>query len=380
MTLRSRSLNIDDGGTIQKVGSGAFGPSPVAWKRYIASSTDVIGDYGGIHGLTLDKVDKQIECFNGNTKETVFDGNYMVYNHIAPAFYQTATFGHVAVAGTPSEAASATKMIARSNPSRAAIDLPISLVELKELPELFHLAGKHLLRKGSSAFLSYQYGWKPLIRDVKSLLDFSTTFKKRMKEVTRIIENGGVRYRQSLGTWSATGAQGPLFISSDNGDLIQARSVIQSRVDMWATVRWLPITNVSSLVGTPELENRVRKAIGGLQADLSTTWNLIPWSWLIDWCGTMGDFLAANRVILPFGPTACCVMTHTYTTHSWTPTYYANVYPFLSGGAARILVDTKRRSGGLGASVTADIPMLSGRQASILGALGIQRVPRGILR
>jgi len=362
------------------VGSGAFGPDVVTWPSYRATSADIIGDFGNPHSLLMDKTTRLIECFNGNTKETPGDGNYMVYNNCAPAFYRGASFTHLAVSGTPTDAASATRAIARSNPSRAVIDLPISLVELRELPSLLHLAGKHLLRKGANALLSYQYGWKPLIQDVRSLTDFSAAFKKRMKEVTRIVERGGTRYRHSIGNWSAVGTQGPLFISSDNGDLIQAKSDIKSKCEMWSTVRWSTYVQCSHLIGTPELEAMVIKAIGGWQVDASTTWNLIPWSWLVDWYGTMGDFLEANRKVFPFESSACCVMKHTTTTHTWTPTFYKNVYKNLSGGSAVIQVDTKYRNGGLGASVSADIPIMSGRQASILGALGIQRVPRGILR
>ena len=373
-------MSLDQTGTYQKVGSGAIGPVTVNSPAYRASSTDVADDYGGIHPLVLDKVTRLTENFNGNTKETPFDGNYMVYNNYTPAFFQTATFGHMAVSGTPSEAVAATRTIARSNPSRSHVDLAISFAELRELPQLLHLAGKGLLRKGSSAYLSYQYGWKPLIKDLGSICDFSTAFKNRMKVVTRIIETGGVRYNHSLGDWSATGTQGPLFISSDNGDLIQARSSIISKVKMWSSVRWTSYLKISHLVGSPELERMVRRALYGETLDLKTTWNLIPWSWLFDWFGTMGDFLEANRSMLPFESSACCVMTHTETKHSWTPTYYQNVYPNLTGGKAVILVDTKKRSGGLGATITADIPILSARQASILGALGIQRVPRGILR
>lgn len=338
----------------------------------------MIEDYGGSHPFTLDRVEKRITGFEGTTKQNASDGNYLVYHNYAAPYYQTATFGHLALPALSTDAANATKAFARTNPSRPSIDLPTALVEMRELPELFRWTGKYLIHKGADAFLSYQYGWKPLIRDMHSTMMFSSHFRKRMDEVRRSYDKGGLRSRFSLGSAHATGGNA-VAISSDNGDLIQARATINTTRTSWATVRWYPDNPSLLPIGSVELENAVRRAIGGLTPDLATTWNLIPWSWLTDWFGTMGDFLIANRNYLGYSHSACHVMHKTITTHKYTPLPYKGAYPALNGGEATMTVTSLRRGVSIGPTVTADVPCLTGQQLSILGALGIRRVPRGVL-
>jgi len=108
-------------------------------------------------------------------------------------------------------------------------------------------------------------------------------------------------------------------------------------------------------------------------ADSSELWQLMPWSWLIDWFSNTGEFLDAHRNSVPAEPSLVNVMTTIRSVDKLVRIPGPLDNPLISGGNATYTTTTKAR-GQSGAVLTADIPHLSGRQLSILGALGLQRL------
>jgi hypothetical protein len=47
------------------------------------------------------------------------------------------------------------------------------------------------------------------------------------------------------------------------------------------------------------MHDLARKAVLGLTIDFATAWQLIPWTWLTDWCYDVSSYLKANRNIIP---------------------------------------------------------------------------------
>jgi hypothetical protein len=102
--------------------------------------------------------------------------------------------------------------------------------------------------------------------------------------------------------------------------------------------------------------------------DFSTGWELMPWSWLIDWGSNIGAFFAANRNIIPAVLSSTRLITHTRTvyqqTSSVTHSNYWRLNPF------RVSLETKERKA-VSIAPTAHFPFLSGKQLGILGSLAI---------
>jgi len=110
----------------------------------------------------------------------------------------------------------------------------------------------------------------------------------------------------------------------------------------------------------------------GLTVDLSTVWQIMPWSWLVDWGGNLGTFLKANRNIIPAQLTQCCVMLHTLT--EWDSPGLSgikNSTPY-SLEPIKIQRESKTRTS-VSPSVTAQFPFLSGNQVGILASLATTR-------
>jgi hypothetical protein len=115
------------------------------------------------------------------------------------------------------------------------------------------------------------------------------------------------------------------------------------------------------------LRRLARKAVFGLSFEPEDAWNLIPWTWMIDWFSNCGEWLEAHNNRIPCSPERVCIMTKTETVCVWIRTDSLSY----TGGECYALRTTKSRALSSG-SAEAWLPFISERQLSILGALHIQ--------
>jgi len=272
-----------------------------------------------------------------------------------------------------------TQAIARTNPSRPLFNLPAWIGELKDLPGLFKIAGDTLLRKGANAFLSYQFGWRPLISDMNKALNFSSQFRSRAEEWRRLHSSGGLKRRINLGIQTVQSDPQNVVIHSSNGLVVaKKRSITTSKT--WATLRWRPDEGNLPPTTKADSERYARALLGaGVSGFTQAAWQLMPWSWMIDWFGNIGDYLQATDNTIGASSGVVNVMTTTITNTEFT-VLQDQTDSWILGGDGSCTLKTITRAQGSGPTITATLPNLSARQLSILGALGIQRVPRSLLR
>jgi hypothetical protein len=302
----------------------------------------------------------------GNTTGRIWK-NWMLDRCRNPA---DSMFGHLSVPDQPSDAILAAELLARTNPSRPVVDLPIAIYELREIPELLREEGNKIIRGLAAGNLALQFGIKPLISDLQSLMNFSDEVAKRQRELERLAE-GGLRRKRDL--WSGSTTAGPLSIIAQSGDgvtvTIGVHKATQRKV--WGHVVWTP-DNPKLMKG--DMRNLARKAVLGLTIDFATAWNAIPWSWLVDWCGNVGDILTARRNIVGASHGPVQIMTQTTTTALASQTPETG---FVTPGGWKEV--TKQRRSVVYVPVDVQLPILSLRQLSILGSIGVtRRVPRSL--
>lgn len=275
-------------------------------------------------------------------------------------------FNHSPQPGKPTDATFATRLLKETNPSRPVVDLPVFVAELRDFPRLLKLEGDTLIRRAGSANLSYHFGWAPLISDLGNLLSFSDQVAKREREL-RDMHKSGLRRRRTLYRESFLSP----FNSTINslGLLVQASYQRTTLSETAGFVEWFPTTLPPS---TPEAyRSLARRAVLGLTIDLATAWELIPFSWLIDWCSNVGDFLQANRNIVGARHGPVQIMHHMKTTSFWPGNSNVSRHDWE--------LETKERRV-LTPSLSAYLPFLSLRQLSILGSIGVtRRLPRNSL-
>lgn len=378
MVSRTRSSVLTRGnGTYQKYFFGTMQSGTVPIPGVKGTCSDVVDGTYRDHPLGIDKVEYSNTSFSGtlNGGTGISWGKYVDHT---PGLIQGLTYGHN-VLPPLNDAADATKAFARTNPSRTVVDVPAFIGELKELPSLFQIAGKHLLKRGANAYLSYQYGWKPLISDLKGFLDFQRHVMKREAELQNLFNKGGLRRTFQLSSDVATTrTTSTIFLESSLYTLSSTEYTVETERRRWATSRWQP--TVSSVPKTDaELHKLAVQAVYGLSANASSAWNLIPFTWLIDWASSVGDYFDAQRNSVGASCGGVCVMTHTKSTHRYGKVLLSTggTWTGVKLPSPKIVVEQKLRSFSAAPSISASLPFITGTKLSILGALGIQRL-RGI--
>lgn len=352
--------------------------------------TDYVYDYHGLpytdSNFHTEKNFYEPPRVNGDSTSTGAWGCYKWENNIPHIWGFTSYTGYTnARASLPSydadtpDGTHAATAVERSNPSRPIFAVPQMLYELRELPQLIRWTGEQLLgRKAAGAYLAWNFGAAPLISDLRKLWDFSKHAQRRLEQLQSLF-NGGLRRRVTIGSDNlGSGSYGPGLVGFVGGSsTINGKVTWLTTRKRWATVRWEPD---SPGIPTPEwlAEKAVDTALG--QVDLALIWELMPWSWLIDWCTSIGDFLSATRNAVGAHPTRVCIMTHSQVELSYEITTKPSFVTETNAGQARARFERKRRTVNLTPSLNASLPFLTGKQLGILEALTIQKVPRSLLR
>jgi hypothetical protein len=288
---------------------------------------------------------------------------------------------HLAVP-MPSIEVSATQALARSNPNKPAVSLPNFIFELKDLPKMLKEVGHFKLGrfagKGGGKYAASQYlgatmGWRPLLSDIRKMIQFQDIVTKKYNELERLHSKGGLRRSVKLtnGDQSATSLETNHLIES-SGAVLYCSIATTTTVKRWATVRWLPDLalmaklNVSS---TPSMK-LARSLAFGMHLQPEMIWDAIPWSWFEDWFYNAGDFLGAYANTVPVTHGVVNVMTTTETKQEWTRT---DGVTSIKGGYGTKSLISKTRNQQLAASFQASIPLLGSGQLSTLAALAVQR-------
>jgi len=142
-----------------------------------------------------------------------------------------------------------------------------------------------------------------------------------------------------------------------------------------AHVRWIPNEDANHL-SPGEMSLLAQRAVlgytNGIGIDLSTLWEVIPWSWLIDWCSDVGSYLSAKRNIIPATLQGVYIMEETVT--RWTTprlAWWSATNGIMDAGS--FTRTQKKRYANVGIAPTAHFPFLNGNQVGILASLSVTR-------
>lgn len=291
--------------------------------------------------------------------------------------------------GLPSESSSMTTAMARTNPGRSEISIPTFVAELKDFPSLVRQGGRlalglkkkgnrlrrrKKLKEAADAYLAYRFAINPLISDVKKLMNFQASVQNRMNELDRLYSKGGLRRRVEI--WSSSGSteQKNFAMESQLGAVVRCDINTETSYRRWCTLRWTPIGR-SSYTNDQEKQDLAHRLVGGFTASglVETAWELVPWSWMIDWFTNTQSFIQANNGSVPAFAGGRCTMTHSYTTTSFRR---SDTISALTGGDGFYTRESKTRVIGGGGTLEASLPFLNGSQLSILGALSVSKLSR----
>jgi hypothetical protein len=256
---------------------------------------------------------------------------------------------------------------------------------MRDFPSLIRSAGRvalklkkkaRVLKRGkrlkaaADTYLAYKFAINPLISDLQKMMDFQSSTEQRMEELDRLYSKGGMRRRITIASDSTT-SSGNLVLDSSLSIIISVAIETITRQRRWATLRWRP-TSPRPWKNDKEKQELAQRLVFGLNAHTLTVtaWELLPWSWMIDWFSNTQDYLMAHNNTVPAHAESRCVMTQKETTASHTRND-SNI-GFLGGNASYTRI-SKARSVGVSASLAAHFPLFTGSQLSILGALSVSK-------
>lgn len=134
-------------------------------------------------------------------------------------------------------------------------------------------------KASSQAWLEYRYGWRPLISDANQIIRDANTFREKM-ERSRLVARSG---REASGSRSTSYVGTPLPALSALGNVdVECRTVLK----VGAGVIYDRCDRNSF--------QRLNEILGTRTMDIpATLWEVIPYSFVVDWFVNVGDWLQA---------------------------------------------------------------------------------------
>jgi hypothetical protein len=291
----------------------------------------------------------------------------------------------------------AAKAMANANPNTPGVDLPAFIGELKDLPMLMRstrdiYSWYRKVRRGKippsefhptlgEANLSYSFGLRPMVSDLSKLFDFTESVRNRIAYLRRL--EHGTKVRRSLGSdernFDYIGSSNERIaysIAHKDYLVLPNLSSLTGRTDYWYTMR---LKLLDELPGNwDELMKLGRDLEYGLYANIDSVWELVPFSWLIDWFSNFGDLINQTRGRVRYQHRDLNIMAESKL--ECTQTF--EMKPGITqSGECQISVERKLRHVRTlpYAYPTFVKPLLSKYQVGILGSLAITRgrkVPR----
>jgi hypothetical protein len=277
--------------------------TPTAYISYNALCADYT-DKGDNKGFEVDTITRKGGLINGESfgvNGTIFTDSPCDYFRNDPWAY-----GHLSTGSRPSDGALAQQTIARTNPSRSSMQALEALAEIREfgsmahsqylkrMQNLFkHTPLKRFRRLSDSArgILLIRFGIIPIVNDINTLLIFQTLVDKRVDEIERLRTRG---LRRTIVVWtdSAVGSATNQIVQSN---LVVLRATINksTQVTIKGHIRWY--ANSNWLKSDATVRAVAQRAIAGYILDPLSLYEIMPWSWLIDYFTNLGDFVKGSR-------------------------------------------------------------------------------------
>jgi hypothetical protein len=217
------------------------------------------------------------------------------------------------------------KVLANTNPSRPEFSMPTQLGELWELPSIVKGMGGSLLQKVAAGHLSWRWAVKPMLSDFQKMMKFQQLVYDRMRELRQLEKGKKLRKRCHLGKDEHDAGWGWIDYPFES-TVVPVWGVDRTtyRMRMWGTVSYrldpswkFPSIFSDSSDGSKRhfskfhrMEKYAEMLCAGVTSyeTLATAWELLPWSWLVDWFFGIGEVIAACNNTVPVTWGSICVM------------------------------------------------------------------------
>lgn len=273
----------------------------------------------------------------------------------------------------------------KMKPAQPEMALLNTIFELKEFPLMLKSRFDNGLKDISSFWVALQFGWLPLLRDVRSFVQIQRNAQKMVKQlmrdngrpVRRTIELANAATSIPTATGASYSAFSEVFITQMYYS--EPKWVVTGKTweRYWASGRfryYLP-------PGPRDVEwnKKMVRRLYGLYPSPKFVYDAIPWTWLIDWFSGLGDVISN----MDAGVADRLAADYFYTMHENGITKEQTVTgsfrgpdtaPLSVSAITRATKSRKTRHHGNPFGLPSGTTSLSPMQLSILGALGLSKL------
>jgi len=183
-------------------------------------------------------------------------------------------------------------------PGKPKASAAVFLAEMRDLPGMLQKKA-YAHRNLGKHYLNAQFGWLPFVSDLRKM--YST--QQNMSGVLATIQQMNGKWVQRTGSverneviqsrWSDSGRI-PVFTplvwaDVDNQDLLACQGQVTELERVWFSGRFrYYIDDIASKIKSPKWRRNTARKVMGLSITPSEVWELVPWSWLIDYFSNFG--------------------------------------------------------------------------------------------
>jgi hypothetical protein len=316
--------------------------------------------------------------------------------------------------------------LAATNPNVAHVSLPSYWAELKDLPALWRAWGSNALSRadelwkellkspdltdrafvrkatrlferayqlkagedldnlltfGPKALLWFRWGWKPLVSDIQKMFSFHDAAFERIVWLSRLQSGDRVLKRRAT-IRNTTDQDSPSTVAMKSvGANIQGRRTVVYTEKVWTTVKWKLSTGVSITGVGLELDPlwvKAQQLTYGItcQDALQALWQIMPWSWFVDWFLHVSTIMDATNNTIPLTWGDICVMRHTTATARVEPLTSSSDLAWCKPSGEHIQSEDRKQRllvSPILPFAPSMMPVFTSGQWSILGSLAVLR-------
>lgn len=207
----------------------------------------------------------------------------------------------------------------RFRPGRSIADVGVMLAEIRDIPRtlmktasgfkslwrgLTHGERKKLANNPKSMadhWLNTQFGWLPFVADVRNMYKAYNTLEKTLKQVERDngqwIRRGGTVSEESNVEKTYTSSVNTTGHTPNHGWLLEGGGPPLGGYDVYHYERqrvWFAAKFRYYIpdCGSVEWRRRAIATLFGLKLTPEVLWEIVPFSWLVDWVSNTGDIIS----------------------------------------------------------------------------------------
>jgi len=220
--------------------------------------------------------------------------------------------------------AQGTKWYRQNRPGNPVGNADQFIGELHELPSIPLLLKNRLrnIKDIAGNYLNVEFGWKPLLNDIEKMYRLTFTIDDKL---SRLIRNNGLEIRRrskkevtnedeiiaegvltrpfahlgdvSIGGDSALEGYYTLGPFGPNGlypfsDATGSVTYVAKRITTTTTSNCGTFKYYCPDIGSLQWTERAKLELFGANPSPSTLWEVLPWSWLVDWFSNVGDIIS----------------------------------------------------------------------------------------